>query len=225
MEILLIRHGLPNREEKTDASLADPSLAPIGQTQAERLANWLVDDKTLGSTPKINHIAVSPRLRAVQTAEPLAKKLNIEPEVVNAFAEIDRSSSLYIPIEEMRREEHPQWKKLVNQQWEDAGFMDPEKFQKEVLEGFWDLIDRRDASEKVAIVCHGGTINAIAAALLELNEFFFFEPAYTSITRLRTGFRGKGTDSKKPEHFRVVTMNESAHFHAEAGTLEALPKL
>lgn len=208
MEILLVRHGLPLREEKEDASLADPSLAPDGIKQAEMMADWVSKE------PKpVTHIMVSPRLRAVETAADLAQTLNITPTSVDEFAEIDRSSSVYIPIEEMRTEKHPQWQKLVNRQWADAGFMDPEKFRKEVMKKFWELILKQDSNDKIVIVCHGGTINAVTATILGLKDFFFFEPAYTSISRIRTGFRGQDTDKKDKKSFHVTSLNETGHLH------------
>lgn len=222
MEIILIRHGLPVREERKDKSMADPPLAEIGLEQASRMANWLAADEK-----PVNRIIASPRLRARETAADLAKQLGIEPEIVEEFAEIDRSSTIYIPIEQMRREKHPQWEKLVNQKWEEAGFMDPAKFQEEVLKGFTRLVEGSDPDDKIAVVCHGGTINAIVSSVLKLKDFFFFEPAYTSITRIKTDLRefGDGKESQNKFRFRVFTMNETGHLHANAKSLKALPAI
>jgi probable phosphoglycerate mutase len=56
----------------------------------------------------------------------------------------------------------------------------------------------------VAVVCHGGVINAYMAHVLHLEPGspMFFEPAYTSITRVLASSAG---------HRQVKTLNEHAH--------------
>ena len=41
MELLLIRHGLPERVVNEDGTPADPPLSAKGRDQAERVARWL----------------------------------------------------------------------------------------------------------------------------------------------------------------------------------------
>ena len=41
MELILIRHGLPERVETEDGTPADPPLSEVGHEQARRMANWL----------------------------------------------------------------------------------------------------------------------------------------------------------------------------------------
>ena len=53
MELLLIRHGLPERVVNEDGTPADPPLSQLGREQAERVASWLGDsriDRILAST-------------------------------------------------------------------------------------------------------------------------------------------------------------------------------
>ena len=57
MELLLIRHALPERVETADGSPADPPLSGAGRAQAERMALWLVGEK-------IGAIYASPMRRA-----------------------------------------------------------------------------------------------------------------------------------------------------------------
>jgi probable phosphoglycerate mutase len=57
----------------------------------------------------------------------------------------------------------------------------------------------------VAIVCHGGVINAYFAHLLDLDFPMFFEPAYTSISRVLASSAG---------HRQVKSINEHAHVRA-----------
>src|SRR5205809_1084762 len=58
MELILIRHGLPERREDT----ADPPLSDHGHEQARRVAAWLADEA-------IDAVYASTMLRARQTAD------------------------------------------------------------------------------------------------------------------------------------------------------------
>lgn len=206
MEFILVRHALPLRVENSD-TIADPSLSPIGLEQARRLADWL------GCEP-INRIVSSPKRRAVETASPLAEVLGLDVEVIQEFSEIDRSSGTYIPVEELRKENHPIYQKMKARQWDDLGYMDPETFWQEVQTAFVRLQENCQEDDTVVVVSHGGTVNAITTHVIELGTMFFFEPAYTSITRLRTN-NWTGT-------LRLATLNETTHLHALRDQLEPL---
>jgi probable phosphoglycerate mutase len=207
MELILVRHALPERVENVDG-VADPGLQAIGHEQARRLADWLADEE-------IHHLAVSPKRRAVETAAPLAERLGLTPEIVPGFAEIDRASRHYIPVEEMRRENSPVWQALVAGRWDEIGYHDPLEFRREVVAAKDDLV-RRFPEHRIVVVAHGGTINAIVSDLIGLDRMFFFEAAYTSISRVVRGLTGS---------YVVSTLNETAHLHTAARTLEPLPPI
>ena len=206
MNLILVRHGLPERVENSHAP-ADPGLSPLGREQALRLAEWYLDD----STPAIEHIATSPKLRAVETADPLAERLGIRPEVVEGFSEIDHFSTQYIPVEDMRRENHPQWRRLKNRQWEEAGFFDPHVFRKQVVRA-WESWRPDHDGRTVMVTAHGGTINALLSHFIGLESVFFVEIAYTGVCRLR----GSG------EHMQLLSLNETAHLFTTPGVLAPL---
>ena len=206
MNLILVRHALPERVENSRAP-ADPGLSPLGRKQALRLAEWYLDD----STPSIEHIATSPKLRAVETAAPLADRLGIQPEVVEGFSEIDHFSTQYIPIEEMRRENHPQWQRLKNRQWEEAGFFDPHVFRKQVV-GVWESWCAKHDGRTVMVAAHGGTINALLSHFIRLESVFFVEVSYTGVCRLQ------GSDG----HMRLLSLNETAHLFTTPGALSPL---
>jgi probable phosphoglycerate mutase len=207
MELILVRHALPERVENVDG-VADPGLQPLGHEQARRLADWLEHEE-------IHHIAVSPKRRAIETAMPLAERLGISPDVVPGFAEIDRSARHYIPVEEMRRENSPVWQALVAGRWDEIGYHDPLEFRREVVAAKDDLL-RRLPDHRIVVVAHGGTINAIVSDLIGLDRMFFFEAAYTSISRVVRSFNGS---------YVVSTLNETAHLHSAPRTLEPLPPI
>ena len=80
----------------------------------------------------------------------------------------------------------------------------PEVFQARVAETVTDLIDRF-AGKRVVAVCHGGVINVVIGSVLGVKQPLWFEPGYTSVSRMiasRTGIRS------------VASVNELAHLQA-----------
>lgn len=205
VKLLLVRHALPERVENSDGP-ADPGLTEVGHEQARRLAAWLADEH-------VDHVAASPKLRAVETARPLADQRGLHVETVAGFAEIDSASSTYIPYEQMRRERHEIWRHLRSGRWKEAGFTDPGVFRKEVAAAFaaWE-VDHRD--ETVAVVAHSGTINALVSHFLSVENVFFFGLQYTGLCRLRRNILGG---------MHVTSLNETAHLHTVRDTLDPLP--
>ena len=83
--MILMRHGqsefnLHFSATKRDPGIPDPRLTPEGQAQAERAAEALAG---LG----ITRIVVSPYTRALQTAAPIARALNVPVSVTPAIRE------------------------------------------------------------------------------------------------------------------------------------------
>ncbi len=193
MELLLIRHALPVRREVIEGP-ADPELSAEGRQQAIRLADYLAGEE-------IDSIYVSPLIRAVQTAMPLAQRFGLRAVVVDDIAEYDRTSNEYVPIEELRAANDPRWQRLIDGEWESTDET-PEMFRTRVVSGIETIIDRHQSS-RVAVVCHGGVINHYLANILGITTTRgFFYPNYTSIHRVfasRNGLRS------------LMTLNETAH--------------
>ena len=206
MELILIRHARPELQQVTDG-YADPGLTPLGREQSQRMARWLANEA-------IDHIAVSPKRRARETASPLADQLRLEPEVVEGFAELDKESRAYIPVEDLQDERHKHiLEKMRNRDWAGLGYQDPDEFRKEVVAAQLELLERHHG-KRIAIVSHGGTINAIVASILEMPQMFFFTPGYTSISRV--------VKSEWNDRWVVKSLNEEAHLHTLPNTLEPL---
>jgi phosphohistidine phosphatase SixA len=70
--VIVVRHA-----ERAGGMGADVGLSEVGQCRAEMLARMLADTG-------VKHIYTSEVTRTQQTAEPLAKRLTIQPEVVSA---------------------------------------------------------------------------------------------------------------------------------------------
>jgi 2,3-bisphosphoglycerate-dependent phosphoglycerate mutase len=195
MELLIIRHGLPLRVERTDGGAADPELAAHGHAQSACLAKWLAHEP-------IAAIYASPMRRAQQTAEPLAAKLGLSIVTEPRIAEWDRSSSEYIPLEELKVTDEAAYRALMKGEVETS--INIFDFQKEVVAAAEEIITRHKG-QLVAMVCHGGVINTYAASVLGLdNAFGFFQPTYTSINRFRAASNGPRS---------VLSLNEVGHLH------------
>lgn len=192
MELVLIRHALPIRRENVTSGPADPVLSDDGHAQAMHLASYL-------STERFHHLYASPMKRAVQTAEPLATGQSLAITIVDDVAEYDRDSDTYIPMEELKAANDPRWLDAMHE-LDDADKM---AFRQRVVTAI-DAIAAAHPGQKVAVVCHGGVINAYLTDVLELpgDKQGFFYPNYTSIHRVmvsRSGVRS------------ITTINETAH--------------
>lgn len=197
MELLWVRHGEPERIAPGTGVRANPALTERGTDQAQRLAAWLAFEP-------IDAIVCSPLLRAVDTAAPIAKSCGVEVEVIDGLIEYDSNSDHYIPMEEMRLNKDERWQAMVDGRWDAFGADLPEVFQARVAATVTDLIDRF-AGKRVVAVCHGGVINVVIGSVLGVKQPLWFEPGYTSVSRMiasRTGIRS------------VASVNELGHLHA-----------
>jgi probable phosphoglycerate mutase len=193
MELLLIRHALPERIETQDGTPADPPLSSIGRTQAERMAGWLAAEK-------IGAIYASPMRRARETAEALARAVGVEVALDPALVEMDHLSDVYVPLEQLKAEDYPRWQEMVQRGGLYAG-VDLIAFRTNVVAA----VERAIAAHpggRVAIVCHGGVINAWAGHVLGIADPFFLDAAYTSVSRFLAASTGERS---------VRSLNETAH--------------
>lgn len=195
MELLLIRHAEPVRIGPGESDgPADPVLTERGRDQAERLAAWLEPDG-------IDHVVVSPLVRARETAAPLLARIDRPVEIDGALTEYDVRSDHYIPVEELRETRDDRWTAMVEGRWEEFGGEEPSAFRNRIVPRI-DAIAADHAGERVAVVCHGGVINVYLAAVLDIDRLLWFDPAYTSVSRVlvsRDAIRS------------LVTLNETAH--------------
>ena len=193
MELLLVRHALPVRRE-LESGVADPELSAAGRQQAEHLADYLAAER-------LHAIYASPLQRARQTAEPIALSQELSVVIEDAVAEWDRNSNEYVPVEELKAENDPRWHALLNGEWP-VDDESPDIFVRRCVDAIERLVDAHP-SQKIAVVCHGGVINAYLAHVLGTpNSMGFFYPNYTSIHRVAAA--GSGQRS-------IVTVNETAH--------------
>jgi len=194
MELLIIRHALPVRRE-LDAGVADPQLSDDGLAQADRLAEYLASEK-------IHAVYASPLRRAQQTAAPLARTQGVDIVTVDDIAEWDRNSNEYVPVEELKAANDPRWQAMLRGEWH-MHEESPEEFNKRCVLAIEKMIADH-SGQTIAVVCHGGVINAYLVHVLGLtvNVQGFFYPNYTSIHRVAAARSGERS---------IVTINETSH--------------
>jgi probable phosphoglycerate mutase len=198
MDLLLIRHAEPVRVAPGERpGPADPELTTAGVQQAERLAAWLAVDE-------LHHVVSSPLRRARETAAPIAAAHGLTVEVVDGLQEWDAASDRYIPMEELRATKDAQWNAMLEGRWEDYGGEDPARFGARIVPTIDAIIDAHPG-ERVAVVCHGGVINVYLAALLGLDRHLWFDPGYTSVSRVQAARGGPRS---------LASLNEHAHLLA-----------
>jgi broad specificity phosphatase PhoE len=101
-KVWLVRHGLREDHQKFGVAesrrihIDDPQLSEYGKKQAKELAEHFVNKK-------VEHIFCSPFLRCLQTAEPVATRLNlplnIEYGIRESFTEFNREPKIMTPEE------------------------------------------------------------------------------------------------------------------------------
>jgi probable phosphoglycerate mutase len=194
MELLIIRHALPVRRELTEG-VADPELAPEGLLQAEHLAKYLASEK-------IDAVYASPLRRAQQTAAPLAALQKVGVTLIDDVAEWDRNSNEYVTVEELKATNDPRWQAMLRGEW-NVPEESADDFNKRTIGAVDKLIDLH-SGHRIAIVCHGGVINAYLTYILGLSNYQqgFFYPNYTSIHRVAAARSGERS---------IVTINETSH--------------
>jgi probable phosphoglycerate mutase len=194
MELLLIRHALPVRRE-LDTGVADPELSEKGHEQARHLGRYL-------SSEHLDAVYASSLRRAQQTAIPVVEGRDLEMVIEPDVAEYDKNSPEYVPVEELKATNDPRWIAMLDGIWEQDG-EDEETFNARTI-GAIERIIGEHRGERVAIVCHGGVINAYLTHILEIEvgSRGFFYPNYTSIHRVAAASSGERS---------IVTLNETSH--------------
>ena len=102
MRLYLIRHGQSVNNALYEQGLErdrhfDPDLTEIGHEQARRVAQYLAESNDMPgrlSEPfKLSHLYCSAMTRAMQTAQPIAAALNIQPEV---WVDVHETGGLFL---------------------------------------------------------------------------------------------------------------------------------
>ena len=182
MDVYLVRHGTNDYLAKAllAGRLPNVHLNDEGRVEADRLSITL---STLG----IQRIFSSPLERALQTAEPTAKRLNLQIEIAPEILEINFGDWTGKPIRDLDRD--PAWKNFNLYR---SGTRIPNG--ETMLEAqtrmvaFLEKLHRENPHQTVALFSHGDPIKAVFAYYLGIPLDLFtrieITPGSYSILRL-----------------------------------------
>lgn len=197
MEIVLVRHAQP-QWEIDGRGVDDPVLTELGHAQAALVPQYF-------ETRPIDHLFVSPLIRARQTAQPLIDAFGIEPETLDWSAEISAPVWQGTPSEVIERAFATQRARPLEEQWEAIpGGESFREFHERVTTGLTDLLARFDCirthgfpplwhlpfdGPRIVLVAHSGTNAVILGHLLGIDpvpwEWERFVAFHASVSVLR----------------------------------------
>jgi len=162
IEIIFIRHGEAS-EKWGDHS--DPGLSDKGQLQASAL----LQHKELQNLKNYNFVS-SPKLRAIQTAEPLSKKFDKEICIDETFIEI--------PSNNIDASEKQNWLKEIIECDRNNLPNFVKAWKKSIYE------KTKSFGDNVVIFSHFMVINALLSELAKTEKLLYFFPDYTSVVKV-----------------------------------------
>jgi probable phosphoglycerate mutase len=185
-EVFLIRHA----HQLLDlggplGGFADPPLSSLGRQQAQLLGAAL-------STRRIDAVYTSPLQRAVETAAAVARHHRVEPDVIGDLKEIEvfrdapqhLSSLEFMGSEALATLRH---RFIFERTWDVYPHSESSSdFRRRVVNAIETIISSH-AGERVAVVCHGGVINAYVSHVIGSSFDVLFRPAHTSISIIAAG--------------------------------------
>jgi probable phosphoglycerate mutase len=196
-ELLLIRHGrsadvVPGSDESLD-----PPLHDVGHRQAEALARRL-DDKAIAA------IYASDLNRAVQTAGYLAMSRDIDVQQRQDLREVWLGEWERGEFRRRAQSRDPEWLAFARSgRWDLVpGSEGDDALRTRVARAFGE-IGARHRGESVAVVVHGGVINAYLAAMFGTTASWFSLIENTSVTVVLAG----------SERRMLVTVNDCHHLY------------
>lgn len=187
-KIILVRHGLPG-----GPAGPDPGLGDEGVGQARRLGTWLQ------GLPVVQVVASS-YTRAYETARHAAQPLDLEVTVDERLREWETDRAVYATPEAIAATDRG--RAFAEGRYDD--FI-PDYDRKATAARMRDAVldaARSAPGELSVLVSHGGAINTLLTDILQAPSPFFFNPAYTSVSRVAVLGSGRMV---------IQSVNETAH--------------
>jgi probable phosphoglycerate mutase len=202
-ELVLVRHA---RQDLGDdfldhaiGELHDPPLSDLGRRQAEAVARSLAGDE-------LHAVYASHLQRAADTAKSIAAEHGLDVGLVDGIEEFGLLRDL--PAEQTARQAlgevrfrglQRRWSRT--RRWSAWPASEPVgEFYQRVIGAIEGLVAGH-TGQRVAVVTHGGVLNAYVGDLLGSTDDMFFSPAHASITRVRA----------KHDRRVLMTLNEIQH--------------
>lgn len=182
-EILLVRHGesAPMREGvpvPLTGGHGDPPLDPVGEEQAERVADRLVVEDLAA-------IYVSTLQRTAQTAAPLIARVGIEPAVEPDLREVFLGEWEGELFRKYAAERHPLViKAWVEERWDVIPGAEPTDAFAARVRGAIAGIASRHGDQCVAVFTHGGVIAQVLSDATGSRPFAFLGADNGSISHV-----------------------------------------
>ena len=187
-EVLLIRHAQQDVDVDgaTVGDWIDPVLSDHGRQQARLLGEML-------STMKLDAVFTSTLKRAVETAEVIVQHhRHLELQVIDDLREVEIFRE--VPMDKRAKDflgtdllEAVRLRMLNERSWDVYPYSESSyEFRKRAMNAVETAI-ARNPGERLAIVCHGGVINAYMGHIIGSPYDMFFRPAHTSINTVVAG--------------------------------------
>ncbi len=191
MELLVIRHALPEAEVRSDGP-ADPPLSALGLQQAEATAEFLADET-------VDAIVTSTMRRAIQTGQPLADRLGLTLKRLDGLKESDHRRSSYTPAEDMDADHE-----VIREFMEDPLRMFSDGYEpfRDRVQKTFDEIVASQRGRTVAVFCHSMVASVYIQTLLGHDNPFALISDYCGISRISASSTGVRT---------LRSVNETAH--------------
>jgi len=180
-ELLLIRHGRSQDVVPGSDESLDPPLADVGHAQAAALAKRL-------EPKRIDAVYASDLKRAVSTAEPLAAPRGLAVHQRKELREVWLGDWEKGEFRRRAYERDPEWMRFAESgRWDLVpGSEGDDAFRARVQAAIGQILADHE-NQTVAVVCHGGVINAYLAALYDLRPSWWVVIENTSVTHIRAG--------------------------------------
>ena len=211
-DLLIVRHGesAPARLDApapTVGGHSDPELAPEGREQAERLAERLAHED-------IDAIYVTSLRRTVETAAPLAKRLNLEPIVEPDLREVYLGEWEGVAFRKYVAEGHPTAVQMfLEKRWDVIpGAESNDEFAARVRAGTERIIAKHPG-QRVVVVVHGGVIGQLMSLASGAPSFSFIGADNASITQIVA----------MPQPWVIRRFNDTAHLDESAFSIQPAP--
>jgi len=191
VELLVIRHALPEAEVRSDGP-ADPPLSALGIQQAEATAEFLADET-------VDAIVTSTMRRAIQTGQPLADRLGLTLKRLDGLKESDHRRSSYTPAEDMDADHE-----VIREFMEDPLRMFSDGYEpfRDRVQKTFDEIVASQRGRTVAVFCHSMVASVYIQTLLGHDDPFALISDYCGISRIAASSTGVRT---------LRSVNETAH--------------
>jgi 2,3-bisphosphoglycerate-dependent phosphoglycerate mutase len=198
--MLLVRHGEsapshPDRPFPLRDGHGDPELDPVGQEQAQLLADRLADEK-------LNAIYVTTLVRTHQTAAPLAARLGLTPVEEPDLREVFLGEWEGGLFRARAVAGDPLFQKIfAEERWDVIPGAEPhDEFDERIWRGFQRIVAAH-ADQTVMVVSHGGVIGQLLHRVTGSRRFAFAGADNASISEIVAS----------PERIVLRRYNDVAH--------------